>query len=136
MITIIDEFLVCLRDLAVKKLWSILVIGGIQMDKDPKILTSFNAKFKTIIARSGDGIASLDFVAESDATVQVIPLLQVLDASFELVVDELKMAAGVGYLKFDGKGRTYVRLTADVRDVVRDLQAKVERVVALEVMVK
>lgn len=99
-------------------------------------LTRFGAKFKTIIARGGE-LATLDFIAEPDQGAAVAQLLKVLDAAFELEVDgQVFLPVKVGYLKFNGDGKVYVRLIADTKDQIQYLQTRVDREVNLRAVTK
>lgn len=97
-------------------------------------IAAFNAKFKTIIVKSGDGIALLDFVTEDAAGAA--GLLQGIGDAFELKVDEIGLASVVGYLKFNGDGKNYVRLSVDIHGSAGALQDKVDHDVRLEAWAK
>lgn len=102
---------------------------------DDLIVTEFQAKLKTIIARGGE-VSTLDFLVEPAWMVAIAPLLKFIDTAFVLTVDGVDVWAKVGYLKFNGDGRVYVRLLADTKETIQQLQSKIDREISVEVKTK
>lgn len=109
-------------------------MDGSEQESKPRIvITKFNANFKQIVVRAGDGTALLDFEAEPDQMADVASLLKVIGLPFLTQVNEVLVPSMVRQIRFDGNGKSVVRLVTDTLLILGSLTTLVDKVVTLEV---